>query len=205
MRKVRRSIGKHVFLQGEEEMKTVIGLFEERANAQAVASFAHNSGIGDTKVKMLDSASTPADLVEPGPRQMTVKGIRGFTILGVIIFALFGLGAAITTVRWLAPATGANPAEAQAAAVATAVVFILIGLFSGLFMGWVKGRSDADNAIQDFRDAIDRGAVALVVQSDKHAKLIAEEMKKQHAHEVYVTKQVNPMPVFHPQAFAAAH
>jgi hypothetical protein len=186
-------------------MKTVIGLFEERASAEAVASFAHNSGIGDAKVKMLDSSSSPADLVEPGPRQMTVKGIRGFTILGVIIFALFGLGAAVTTVRWLAPAIGASPAEAQAAAVAITVVFIVIGLFSGLFMGWVKGRSDADNTIQEFRDAINHGAVALVVQTDKHAKLIAEEMKKQHAHEVYVTKQVNPMPVFRPQALAAAH
>jgi hypothetical protein len=186
-------------------MKSVIGLFENQADADAVVAFAHNSGVADNKVKVLDSASTPADLVEPGPRQVTVKGIRGFTILGVIIFALFGLGAAITTVRWLAPATGADPAAAQAAAVATFVVFVLIGLFSGLFMGWVKGRSDADNEIQEFRDAIDHGAVAVVVQTDKHAKLVAEEMRKQQAHEVYVTKQVNPMPVFHPQVLAAAH
>lgn len=186
-------------------MKTVIGLFEDRANAEAVVAFAHNSGIADNKIKLLDSDSTPSDLVEPGPRQITVKGIRGFTILGFIIFALFGLGAAITTVRWLGPAIGADPATSQFAAVATFVVFMLIGLFSGLFMGWVKGRSDADNAIQEFRDAIEHGAVAVVVQSDKHAKIVATEMRKQHAHDVYVTKQVNSMPVLPSQQLVAAH
>jgi hypothetical protein len=185
-------------------MKTVIGLFDQRANAEAVAAFAHNSGIADNKVKLLDSASAPADLVEPGPRQITVKGIRGFTILGVIIFAFFGISAAITMVQWLGPALGADPAATQFAAVATAVVFVLIGLFSGLFMGWVKGRSDADNTIQEFRDAIEHGAVAVVVQSEKHAKLMEAEMTKQQAHAIYVTKQVNRMPMYQPQ-LAAAH
>ena len=185
-------------------MKAVIGLFEQRADAEAVANFARNSGIADGKVKLLDGATAPADLVEPGPRQITVKGIRGFTILGVIIFGVFGLSAAITTLL-LAPAVGASPAAAQSAAVAITVVFLLIGLFSGLFMGWVKGRSDADNDIQEFREAIEHGSIAVVVQTDTHVKGIAEEMKKCHAHAVYVTKQVNPMPVFHPQALAPAH
>lgn len=185
-------------------MKTVIGLFEQRANAEAVVAFAHNSGIADHKVKILDHTSAPADLVEPGPRQITVKGIWGFTILGLLIFAVFGISAAATIMRWLGPALDADPATTQFAAVATAVVFILIGLFSGVFMGWVKGRSDADNSIQEFRDAIEHGAVAVVVQSDRHAKLVAAEMKKQQVHALYVTKQVNAMPVFQPQ-LAAAH
>ena len=185
-------------------MKAVIGLFEQRADAEAVANFARNSGIADGKVKMLDSATAPADLVEPGPRQITVKGIRGFTILSVAIFAIFGLSAAITTLL-LGPAIGTTEAAAQRAAVIITVVFILIGLFSGIFMGWVKGRSDADNDIQEFREAIEHGSIAVVVQTDTHVKGIAEEMKKYHAHAVYVTKHVNPMPVFQPEALALAH
>ena len=85
------------------------------------------------------------------------------------------------------------------------VVFVLIGFFSGIFMGWVKGRSDADNDIQEFREAIEHGSVAVVVQTDTRVKGIADEMKKRHAHAVYVTKHVNPMPVFQPEALALAH
>ena len=146
-------------------MKAVIGLFEHQADAAAVASFARNSGIADNRVKMLDSASAPADLVEPGPRPMTMRGIRGFTILGLAIFAIFGLSAAITTLL-IGPTLEMSSAETQTAAVLITVVFVLIGLFSGVFMGWVKGRSDADNDIQEFREAIEHGATAVVVQTD---------------------------------------
>ena len=120
------------------------------------------------------------------------------------IFAIFGLSAAITTLL-LGPAIGTSEAAAQRAAVIITVVFVLIGLFSGIFMGWVKGRSDADNDIQEFREAIEHGSVAVVVQTDTRVKGIAEEMKKCHAHAVYVTKHVNPMPVFQPEALALAH
>jgi uncharacterized membrane protein YqjE len=183
-------------------MKTVLGLFEQRTNAEAAAAAAQKAGVPEHRIKLMNSATPASELVEPGPRQITTKAIGGFTVMMVVIFALFGLAAAIGSIYVFDATTGI--------AIATFVVFLVIGAFCGLFMGWIMGRSDADNAIQEFREEVQRGDTLVVVETDKYAKVVEQKMRSSNAHWVAVTKQVNPMQTYSPlldagHAPAAAH
>ncbi len=60
-------------------------------------------------------------------------------------------------------------------------------------MGWVMGRSDADNAIQEFREKVQHGDTLLVVETDKYAKVVEQKMRSSNAHWVAAAKQVNPL------------
>jgi uncharacterized membrane protein YqjE len=169
-------------------MKTVIGLFEQRTNAEAAAAAAHKAGVPEHKIQLMNSA-TPADqLVEPGPRNITLRAIGGFTIMMVLIFGLFGLTAAIGSIYVYNATMGT--------AIATFIVFLVIGAFCGLFMGWIMGRSDADNAIQEYREAVQHGDTLLMVQTEKYAKVVEDKMRRNNAHWVSATKQVNPMQTY---------
>ena len=135
-------------------MKTIFGLFDKREQAEAVAEFARRSSIDDQHLKVLDSGSPAHDLVEPSPRPRTWKGIRGFMILGTLIFGVFGAFAAVGSIT----STGAPVSFA----VQVLLLFLLIGFFSGVGLGFVKGRSDAEEEIQRFREAFGQGAVMKV-------------------------------------------
>lgn len=169
-------------------MKTVLGLFEQRTNAEAAAAAAHKAGVPEHRIKLMNSASPAHELVEPGPRQITTKAIRGFTIMMILIFGIFGLMAGVGSIFVYDATTGI--------AILTFVVFLLIGAFCGLFMGWVMGRSDADNAIQEFREKVQHGDTLVVVESDKYAKVVEQKMRSNNAHWVTATKQINPLQTY---------
>lgn len=180
-------------------MKSVIGLFEQRSQAEAAASAIHKVGVIQDRIKVLDNTSPVADLVEPSPRQVTMKWVRNFSLLGLAIFAVFGLLSAIFAMN----ATAAP----VSVAITVFVVFLIVGLFCGVFLGWVKGRSDADQELQLFREAFEQGSVILSVETEKYAKEAARIMEREHAEAVYTSKQANPMrllPADEPTA-AAAH
>lgn len=164
-------------------MKTVMGLFEQRSSAEAAAAAARKAGVPEHQITLMNNATPAAQLIEPGPRSITLKGIRGFTVMLTAIFGLFGLFAGIGSIYVFQASTGI--------AALTILVFLLIGAFCGLFMGWVMGRSDADNAIQEFREAVQHGDTLLVVETEKFARTVEEKMRKDNAHWVIVTKQVN--------------
>lgn len=166
-------------------MKTVIGLFEQRAQAEGVAEFARRSGVPADNIKVIDRSTPVQQWIEPGPRHIATKAIRSFAALGTAVFGVFGLFTAVAAVR----VTGAP----TSVAVLLLAVFVLIGLFSGLFMGWIKGRSDADSDIQHFRERFQQGAVIVAAQSDKYAKTVAAKMRQEKALLVSIDKQVRPM------------
>lgn len=181
-------------------MQTVIGLFDNRANAQAAATAAAGAGIPPERIKLLDQASPEADLIEPTPRPITMKIIRSFTLLGVVVFAIFGLASAYFSIY----VTNAQ----MPIAIAIFVVFVLIGLFCGLFMGWVKGRSDADQALQAYREAFEAGDVIVAVQTDQRAKQLVALMGSHQAHATYLCQRPNRMqrtPSPHELAAVPAH
>jgi hypothetical protein len=166
-------------------MKSVIGLFEQRSQAEAAANAIRKVGVIEDRIKILDNASPADDLVEPSPREVTMKWVRNFGLLGLGIFAIFGLFSAIFAMTVTdAPAS---------VAIALFLVFLVVGLFCGVFLGWVKGRSDAGQEIQLFREAFEQGSVILSVQTEKYAKDAARIMEREHAEAVYVSKQANPM------------
>ncbi len=173
-------------------MKTVMGLFEQRNNAEAAAAAAQKAGVPQPKIRLMNNATPASELVEPGPRSITMKSVRGFTVMLAAIFALFGLFAGVGSI-YVFDASGGIAAL-------TVLVFLLIGLFCGLFMGWVMGRSEADNVIQEFRESVQHGDTLLVVQTDKYASVVESKMRASSAHWVIVTKQVNRM-----QTYAEAH
>ena len=166
-------------------MKTIFGLFDQQEQAEAVTAFARNSSISDEHIKLLDGASPSENLVEPSPRSETKKGIRSFAILGTLIFAVFGAFAAVGSVT----STGAPIFFA----VQIFVLFVLIGFLSGVGMGFVKGRSDGEQDIQNFRDVFERGAVMVVVETDRHVDGIVEEMRRQSGQQIHVSEQARPM------------
>jgi uncharacterized membrane protein YqjE len=169
-------------------MKTVLGLFEQRTNAEATAAAAHKAGVPEHRIKLMNNATPANELIEPGPRAITTKAIRGFTIMMILIFGVFGLFAGVGSIYVYNATTGI--------AIATFVVFLVIGAFCGLFMGWVMGRSDADNAVQEFREKLQHGDTLLVVESDKYAKVVEQKMRSNNAHWVIATKQVNPLQTY---------
>ncbi len=183
-------------------MKTVMGLFEQRTSAEAAAAAAQKAGVPQHKITLMNSATPPAQLVEPGPRSITMQSVRGFTLMLTAIFVLFGLFAGVGSI-YVYEASGGIAAL-------TMLVFLLIGLFCGLFMGWVMGRSEADNVIQEFRESVEHGDTLLVVETEKYAKVVEAKMRAGNAHWVIATKQVNRMQT-HPElhgtdyAPAAAH
>lgn len=166
-------------------MKSVIGLFEQRSQAEAAANAIRKVGVIEDRIKILDNTSPVDDLVEPSPRQTTMKWVRNFGLLGLGIFALFGFLSAILAMT----VTGA-PASV---AIALFVVFLVVGLFCGVFLGWVKGRSDAGQELQLFREAFEQGSVILAIETEKYAKEAAKIMEREHAEAVYISKQANPM------------
>lgn len=166
-------------------MKTTVGLFEQRAQAEDVAEFARRSGVPADNIEVIDRSAPPQQWIEPEPRFIAAKAIRSFAALGALVFGIFGLFTAVAAVRVTnAPTT---------VAILLFAVFSLIGLFCGLFMGWIKGRSDADNDIQHFRELFQQGAVIVSVQSDKYAKAVAAKMRQEKALLVSIDKQVRPM------------
>ncbi|MCB0199463.1 MAG: hypothetical protein H6649_10240 [Caldilineae bacterium] len=167
-------------------MKTIFGLFDKREQAEAVAEFARRSSIDDQHLKVLDSGSPAHDLVEPSPRPRTWKGIRGFMILGTLIFGVFGAFAAVGSIT----STGAPVSFA----VQVLLLFLLIGFFSGVGLGFVKGRSDAEEEIQRFREAFGQGAVMVVIEADQHVDGFVEEMERQGGKMIKVSKHSRPMP-----------
>lgn len=183
-------------------MKTVMGLFEQRSSAEAAAAAARKAGVPEHKITLMNNA-TPADqLVEPGPRSITMKSVRGFTLMLTAIFGLFGLFAGVGSIYVFEASAGI--------AALTVLVFVLIGIFCGLFMGWVMGRSQADNDIQEFREKVQHGDTLLVVRTEKYGKAVEEKMRQGNAHWVIATKQVNPMQTYSEQpdmnhAPSAAH
>lgn len=166
-------------------MKTVMGLFEQRSSAEAAAAAAHKAGVPEHKIRLMNSATPASELIEPGPRAITMKSVGGFTLMMILIFGIFGLFAGIGSIFVFQASTGI--------AVATVLVFLVIGAFCGLFMGWVMGRSEADNAIQEFREAVQHGDTLLVVNTEKYAKAVEERMRRNNAHWLVVTRQTNPM------------
>ena len=169
-------------------MKTVLGLFEQRNSAEAAAAAAHKAGVPQHQITLMSNATPASQLLEPGPRSMTMKSVRGFTVMLTAIFVLFGLFAGIGSIYVFQATAGI--------AALTVLVFLLIGLFCGLFMGWVMGRSEADSAIQEFREAVQHGDTLLVVQTEKYAQAVEAKMRAGNAHWVITTKQVNPMQTF---------
>lgn len=166
-------------------MKIVMGLFEQRSNAEAAATAANRAGVPEHKITLMNNATPAHELVEPGPRGITMQIIRGFTIMMVLLFGVFGLAAGIGSIYVFSATTGI--------AAMTLVVFLLIGAFCGLFMGWIMGRSEADNAIQEFREKVQRGDTLVVVRTEKYAKTVEQKMRSNNAHWVTVTQQVNAM------------
>lgn len=169
-------------------MKTVMGLFEQRNSAAAAAAAANKAGVPQHQITLMNNTTPASRLVEPAPRAITMKSVRGFTVMLTAIFGLFGLFAGIGSIYVFEASAGI--------AALTVLVFLLIGLFCGLFMGWVMGRSEADNEIQEFREAVQHGDTLLVVETEKYAKAVEEKMRKANAHWVIVTKQVNPMQTY---------
>lgn len=183
-------------------MKTILGLFDQHTNAVAAAAAAHSAGIPEHKIRLIDSASSSDQLVEPGPRDITMKVVRGSTLLMILIFGLFGLFAGVGSIYTF----GATVEMA----LLTVLVFVAIGIFCGLFLGWVMGRSDADNAVQEFREAMQHGDTLVVIETDTHARAAQEAMRGHSAHWVGSSKHLNRLQVM-PQlssadyAPAAAH
>ena len=183
-------------------MKTVLGLFEQRHSAEAAAAAAQKAGVPQHQITLMDNATPATQLVEPGPRSITMKSVRSFTLLLTLTFGIFGLFAGVGSIFVFEASAGI--------AALTVLVFLLIGLFCGLFMGWVMGRSEADSAIQEFREAVQHGDTLLVVRTEKYAQVVEAKMRAGNAHWVIATKQVNPMqtyPELHDMghAPAAAH
>lgn len=173
-------------------MKTVMGLFEQRSSAEAAAAAARKAGVPEHKITLMNNA-TPADqLVEPGPRSITMKSVRSFTVMLTAIFGIFGLFGGLGSIYVFEASAGI--------AVLTVLVFLLIGAFCGLFMGWVMGRSQADNDIQEFREKVQHGDTLLVVRTEKYGKVVEQKMRQGNAHWVIATKQVNRM-----QTYAESH
>lgn len=178
-------------------MKTVFGLFDQKEKAEAVAAAARKAGIADERIRLLDGSSPAQSLVEPAPRSRVIKGVRGFTLLGLLIFAVFGAFAAVGSVT----STGAPVSFA----VQIFVLFLLIGLFSGLGMGFVKGRSDAEQETQAFREAFERGATLAVIEADKQANDIAKEMQRAGGQMVQISSASRAMSGVAGQVAVAAH
>ncbi|MEI2690286.1 MAG: hypothetical protein V9H69_11480 [Anaerolineae bacterium] len=175
-------------------MKTVMGLFEQRTNAEAVAAAAGKAGVPENEIKLLNSAYPADQLVEPGPRNITMKIVRGATVLMILIFGLFGLFAGVGSIYTFGASVGI--------AAVTVLVFVAIGIFCGLFLGWVMGRSDADSMIQEYREAMEHGNTLVVVKTEKHVKAVEALMRSHGAHWVGVTQQVNRLQT-HPQLHSA--
>ncbi len=180
-------------------MKTILGLFDQHTNAAAAATAAHSAGVPEHKIRLIDSASPADQLVEPGPRDITMKVVRGSTLLMILIFGLFGLFAGVGSIYTFGATIGM--------AVVTLLVFVAIGIFCGLFLGWVMGRSDADNVVQEFREALQHGDTLLVVETEQHGKAVEATMRRHSAHWVGSTKHVNRLqttPQLHGADYAPA-
>ncbi len=177
-------------------MKTVMGLFEQRNSAEAAAAAVQKIGVPQHQITLMNNATPASQLVEPGPRTITMKAVRSFTLLLTLTFGIFGLFAGVGSI-FVFDAGGDI-------AVLTVLVFLLIGAFCGLFMGWVKGRSDADSAIQEFREAVQHGDTLLVVQTEKYAQMVEAKMQAANAHWFITTQQVNRLQT-HPELHEAGH
>ncbi|MCS6845930.1 MAG: hypothetical protein NZ528_16670 [Caldilineales bacterium] len=178
-------------------MKTVIGVFDQRAQAEAMASAAISLGVPEYRVEVMDRSAKPDEWFEPEGRAVALRTLRSFTLMGVALFGVFGL----FTLYGAMVATGA-PLNT---ALTLLWVFLVVGLLSGLFMGWVKGRADADDEVHRFREAFLSGKVLTVVETDVYAKAVAQRMRQQAARMVFVSRERKPWRLaVEPEALAAA-
>lgn len=167
-------------------MKMIFGLFDQREQADAVVEFARRSGVTGEQLTVLDDRSPAHDLVEPSPQPRVWEGIRRFVLLGTLIFAAFGALAAVGSV---------TSTDAPASfAVQIFLLFLAIGFMSGLGLGFVKGKSDAEEEIQKFREAFEHGATMVVIEATQHVEGFVEEMHRQGGKMIHVSKHSRPMP-----------
>lgn len=167
-------------------MTSVVGLFEQRTNAETLAGQLLATGMAADRLKLQDASTPAADLVENSPRDKTRSGALFFTLLGGLIFAIFGVAAALGVISASAAPTSI--------AIAIIVVFVLIGLFCGVFLGFVKALADAEQSLQVFRDGLQHGNAMLIVRAEKaQVKRIAEMMRQRHALAVQASSQLRPM------------
>ncbi|MEA3336518.1 MAG: hypothetical protein U9R25_11450 [Chloroflexota bacterium] len=165
-------------------MKWVIGLFPDRASAENGIVRLRATGLPEEDFSLQDRTTPREDLVECTPRDKTRSTMVSFTMLSTFVFGVFGLMAGLGTMA----ATDASPAFAMG----TLLVFLLIGGGNGLFMGAVKGRSDAEEDIQNLREGIVAGNPELIVTTDKPEK-VEGIMKSENATQVNVCSEIRPM------------
>ncbi len=180
-------------------MKTIFGLFDKKEQAEAVAEFARRSNVDDQHLKMLDSGSPVHDRIEPTLRPRTVKGIRGATILGMVVFGIFGAFAAVGSVT--------STDAPVSFAIQIFLLFLLIGFTFGVALGFVTGWSDAEAEVQHFREEFEQGAVMVVIETDQHVDGFVQEMERQGGRMIKVSKHSQPMPSAssHDLQVSAAH
>lgn len=173
-------------------MKSIVGLFEQRASAEAAATKLRGAGIPADKITIQDQSTSRDHLVEASPAATTRRITRFFAILGGLVFALFGAAAAVETVRVVGAAGGSG--NSTAVAITVFVVFVLIGLFCGVVIGAIKGAADADQELQHVRDGFQRGDTMVIVQADGDmARQAAAAMKSENAVTVMTSTHTQPM------------
>lgn len=185
-------------------MKSIVGLFEQRASAEAAATQLRGAGVPAEKIALQDRSTAPDRLVEASPKATRRRITRFFTVLGGLIFALFGAAAAVWTVRVVGAAGSAG--NSAIVAITVFVVFVLIGLFCGVIIGAIKGAADADQELQHVRDGFQHGDTMLIVQADgAMAERAAAAMKAEKAVNVMTSSHTQPMKLPpNPEELAAA-
>lgn len=140
-------------------MKAAVGLFESGDRVPSVLARLKGTGFSDSAVRLVKSLEEMDQCMRCNKGAKVREDIVFAVLLGTFVFSIFGLLSSLGAIN----ATGASASWA----IGLVVMFVLIGALSGLFLGWVMGAANAEQEIQEFRDAVTRGAVVVMVSASE--------------------------------------
>lgn len=137
-------------------MTTVLAAFSGRDRADLARNRLAAAGFAKTAIQELEGASALQAVQQCSMRSKVLADSLLAITLSVIIFSIFGALAAVGAV---------NMGVALGWAIGATIVFALLGALFGIFVGGTLSVADAEHQVQLYREAVEAGAVAIVVDA----------------------------------------
>lgn len=148
-------------------MIQMLGLFDNPKDIEPVVEKLHSAGVSDKQVRILSDPSVICELIGCNPTNIIINYSIWGGIIGMGIYGLFGLAAALCQCNLMQFGTGYG--------VVTLLLSGLGGLFVGGFIGLLTGAGEADKKTHYYVQGLRLGGKVIAVQVEETA---VEQMKK---------------------------
>lgn len=165
-------------------MKTAIGLFERREDAERALARLQEGGLAREQASILDTPDAVRRRMDCSYKRNVIKDAAiGAALIGGI-YAVFGLFAGLCDSAIGVPSGWC---------IGATVVFIVIGAGLGAFGGAFIGRAEAEKETHLYLEGVRRGNLLMLIRTDDDGAAQALRMMRQeHALGVRICSRARP-------------